>query len=159
MAVDHVEMPLVDRQIDRLAHRAARMMERGRHIGELHEILEVGDGRIAAAAIEVAHEGRAIDRREDRGIAADLHVPLRVAGVLDVLLRGRFLHDRAGQAAREMDAGPLHIGAGVFPQFQRFRLVAEFDADFLKDRVGIPFDDAETLFATEMDPFWRSQKT
>ncbi len=109
-------------------------------------MLEVLDGRIAAAVVEIAHEGRAIDRREDRGVAADLHVALRVAGVLDVLLRGRLLDDRARETAREADAGALHIGAGLLPQLERLRLVAELDADFLQDGVGIALDDAEALF-------------
>ena len=99
MAVDHVEMALVDRQVDRLAHRAAGMMDEGRHVGELHEIAEILDGGVAAALVEVADEGRAVDRREDRVVAADDDVALGVARMLDVS-RGRGLRRSACAAGR-----------------------------------------------------------
>ena len=118
VAVDHVEMPLVHRQVDRLAHRAAGMVHRRRHVGELHEVAEILDGGVAAALVEVADEGRAVDRREHRVVAADRDVALGIARVLDVFARRGLLDDRARQAAREMDARALDIGAGLLPQLQ-----------------------------------------
>src|SRR5438874_997744 len=82
VAVDHVEMPLVDRQVDRLAHRAAGMVDRRRHVGELHEVAEILDRGVAPPLVERADEGRAVDRGEHRGVAADRHVARRVAGML-----------------------------------------------------------------------------
>jgi hypothetical protein len=57
VAVDHVEVPLVDRQVDRLADRAAGVMESGGHVGQLDEVAEILDARVAAALVEVADEG------------------------------------------------------------------------------------------------------
>ena len=62
VAVDHVEMPLVDRQVDRLADRAAGVVQRRRHVGQLDEVAEVLDVRVAPALVEVADERRAVGR-------------------------------------------------------------------------------------------------
>ena len=50
------------------------MVDRRRHVGELHEVAEILDGGVAAALVEVADEGRAVDRREHRVLAADRDV-------------------------------------------------------------------------------------
>jgi hypothetical protein len=76
--VDHLEVALVDRQVDRLAHRAAGVVDERAGVGELHEIAEILDGAVAAALVEIVDEGRAVDRREDGGVAADRH---RAGGV------------------------------------------------------------------------------
>ncbi len=148
--IDHVQVTLVHRQVHRLAHRAARMVDRGRHVGELHEVAEILDGRVAAAVIEIAHEGRAIDRREHRVVAADGDVALRVARILHIFARRRFLDDGTRQPAWEADAGALHVGARLAPQLDRFRLVAELDAHFLQDGVGIVLDDLQPLLAQHL---------
>ena len=44
----------------------------GRGIGELHEIAEILDRAVAAALVEIVHEGRAVIGREHRRVAADL---------------------------------------------------------------------------------------
>src|SRR5690606_13951949 len=124
----------------RLAHRAAGMMDGGRHIGELHEIAEILNGRIAAHAVEIAHEGRAIYGSEDRSIAADLDRSLRIARMLDVARRRRF-QKLPAHALRKAHALALHVGAGLPPQIDRLRIVAELDADLLKYRVCIGFDE------------------
>ena len=72
VAVDHVEMALVDRHVDRLADRAAGMVQPGRGLRELHEVAEILDRAVAAALVEVHDEGRAVGRREDDALAADL---------------------------------------------------------------------------------------
>ena len=51
MRVHHLEVPLVDRSIDRLAHRAPRMVDIGAQIGELDEVLEVFERSVAAAEV------------------------------------------------------------------------------------------------------------
>ena len=82
MSIDHVEMAFVDRDVHRFANRSARMMHRWRQIGQFHEVLEILDRRIAPFAVEIAHEGRPVDRRENGRLAADLHRALRIARVL-----------------------------------------------------------------------------
>ena len=74
MRVNHLQMALIDRQIDRLAHCATRMVHVRAHISELHEILEVLDRAIAAAFVEIMHEGRTINGCENRILAANLHI-------------------------------------------------------------------------------------
>ena len=144
MAIDHVEMALVDRHVDRLADRAARRMHRRCHIGELHEIAEILDRRIAAVAFEVTHEGRAIDRREDRRLPANVNAALRVARMPgEFLWRG--LQQFAAKTLGEMYALATNIRTGVLPELERFRVLTELDADFLQNAIGIVFDQAEAF--------------
>ena len=114
---------------------------------ELHEVLEVGERGVAAAVVEVVGERRAVVGREHGGVAADLHVVLRVAGVLGVRRRRRGLHDLAAHAAREAHAVAVDVGAGVAEALERRRVVADLDADLLEDRVGVVLDDLEPLVA------------
>ena len=47
-------MPLVDRHVDRFAHRAA-LVQVGQVVDQLHGVLEV-DGAVPATVVEVEHE-------------------------------------------------------------------------------------------------------
>ena len=49
-------MPLVDRHVDRFAHRAATVVQVGQVVDQLHGILEVLDGAVPATVVEVEHE-------------------------------------------------------------------------------------------------------
>ena len=71
VAVDHLEVALVDRQVDRLAQRPAAVVERPARVGQLHEVAEVLDGRVAPAVVEVVDERRAVGRDEDHVRVAD----------------------------------------------------------------------------------------
>src|SRR5690606_24990125 len=102
-----------------------------RHIGELHEIAEILQRRIAAVAVEVAHEGRAVDRREYRAVAADLNRFGRVARMLGEL-RGCGLQEFAAQALREMNPLALYLGPPLLPQGECLGIVAELDADLFQ---------------------------
>ena len=64
--VDDVEMALRHRHVDRLADHAAGMVQVRRHVGELHEVLQILERAVAPLVLEVAHEGRAVGRREAR---------------------------------------------------------------------------------------------
>ena len=125
VAVHHVEVPLVDRQVDRLADRAAGMVQRVRHVGELDEVAEVLDAGVAAAFVEVVYERRAVGRREHRRVAADVHAARRVARVLDEFARRRALHERATHAAREAHALAVDVGAGRLPELQGLGILPE----------------------------------
>ncbi len=76
----HVEVPLVRRDLHRLAHATAREVHRRRHVGELDEVHEIFEGSVTASAVEVADERRSAHRREDGGVTAETHVALGVAG-------------------------------------------------------------------------------
>ena len=82
MAVHHIEMPFVHGNINRLANRATRMMQAGAHIGELYEVAEILNGRVAPTAVEVAHKWRTVRGRQDHAVATDDDTALRISRVL-----------------------------------------------------------------------------
>ena len=67
----------------------AGVVQGRRQPGQLHEITEILDRAVAPAFVQVAHEGRTVDRREHRMVAADFHRAFRVAGILGELRRRR----------------------------------------------------------------------
>ena len=151
MGVDHVEVALGHRNVHGLAQRATGMMQAGQHVDELGEVAEVLDGGVAAALVEIADEGRAIDRREDRVVAADRHVVGRVSRMLHVFAR-RGLDERAHEALGEADAealgvdgGRLHVGSSGLPHADGFFVLIEVDAHFLQHRFGVAFDQLQLL--------------
>ena len=150
MAVHHVEMPLVDRQIDRLANRAARMVQGVGDVGELDEIAEILDSRVAAAFVEIAHERRAIGRSEYRVLAADDHAARRIARVLREFARRGALYERTAHAAGEMHPLALDVGAGGLPDFERLGIVAKIDADLLENGVGVVLHQREAFLVQDL---------
>ena len=55
----------------------------------------------------------------------------------------------ASGTAVQAHAGALDVGAGLAPDFERLRVVAEFEADFLDDPVGLIFEFDQAFFAEE----------
>ena len=147
--IDHVEMALVDRHVDRLADRAAGMVQPGRGLRELHEVAEILDRAVAAALVEIHDEGRAVGRREDDALAADLHRLGRVARMLGELRR-RGLQDLAQHARLEPHQHAVDLRAGPLPMLERCRIVAELDADLGQDAVGGLFDPDEVLLGQDV---------
>ncbi len=146
MRVHHLEVPLVDRQIDRLAHRAAGMVDIGAHVRELDEVLEVLERAVAAALVEVVDEGRAVVGREHHRVAADRDIALGIARVLNVSRR-RGGAQTLRQATRKANAFALDVAAGVAKEFERPWEVAEFDPDFLEQRLRVALDRFQPLRA------------
>ena len=144
-------MALVHRQVDRLANRAAAVVDRVGHVGQLHKVLEVVQGGVAAAFVEVAHKGRAVRRREHGVFAADDHVVRRVAGVLREFARCAGLHDGAAHAARKAHALAGDLGTGFAPDVQGLGVVAEIDADFFQDGVGVALDRGQAFFIEHLE--------
>ena len=150
MAVNHVQMTLVHRQVDGLDDGAARVVQRRRHVGQLHEVLEVLEARVAAPFVQAANERRAVSRGEHGVAAADAHIAGRVAGVLGELAGGAGLHDAAAHAARELHQFAGHFGARGAQDIQRFGVFAELDAHFGEDGVGIALDNRQPIFAQHL---------
>ncbi len=146
----HVEMALVDRHVGRLADRAAGMVQPFRFLAELHQVAEILDRGVAPPALEVAHEGRAVDRGEDQVAAADLDIAGRVARGLGELARRRRA-EAAGEALRHAHALALHVGPGLPPALERGRVVGEVDADLLQHGLGIGLDDLERLGVQDLE--------
>ncbi len=143
-------MPLVDRQVDRLADRAAGVMQRVRHVGELHEVTEILDARVTPAFIDVADEGRPVGGRKNGAIAADHDAARRVACVLHEFLGSRAGDDGAAHPAGKAHALALDVGACVTQDLQRLGVIAEVDADLFEDRVRIVLEQLETLGAQHL---------
>ena len=151
MAVDHLEMALVDRQVDRLAQRPAAVVERPTRVGQLHEVAEVLDRGVAPALVEVVDERRAVGRHEDHVRVADLHAPGGVARQLREQARRRRLDQRAAHAAREADPRAIHVGAGTTEDPDRIREVDDLDPDLLEERVGVRLDLLEAAGRHDLD--------
>ena len=151
VAVDHLEVALVDRQVDRLAQRPAAVVERPARVGELHEVAEVLDRGVAPPLVEVVDERRAVGRHEDHVRVADLHAPGGVAGQLREQARRRGLDQRAAHPAREPDPRAVHVGAGVPEDPDRIREVDDLDPDLLEERVRVRFDLFETAGRDDLD--------
>jgi hypothetical protein len=149
VAVDHVEVTFVHRNVDRLADGAPGMMDRRRQIGELHEIAEILDRGVAAPFVIVADEGRAIDGREDSVPAADEDAALWIPGVLGELA-GCGLDERTHEALGKADAVALHIAAGGPPHVESLGIVAEIDADLFEHGLAIALDEFEPLLAQDL---------
>ena len=104
------------------------------------------DGRIAAAAIQIMYEWRAVHRRKHGVLTTNFHVSSRVAGMLGKLRWRRFCQ-RPHQALGKPDPLTLDIGTGGFPHIKRLAIVAEVDADLLQHGLAIGLDQTEPFFA------------
>ena len=150
MCAQHIEMTFIHRDVGGLANRAARVVNPLRHVSELYEFLEVLDRRIATPAFGVADKWRAIDRRENKGVAPDLDRPLGVTGMLGEARRRR-LAERPRQSLGQPHTLAVDIGARVFPERQSLGVIDEVDADLFEHRLGIRLDDRERLFVQDVE--------
>ena len=61
MSIDHIEMAFVDRDIDGFTHGSTGMVDMRGEIGQFYEVLEILDGTVASAVIQIADEWWSID--------------------------------------------------------------------------------------------------
>src|SRR5581483_6620987 len=155
--VDHLEMPLVDRQVDRLTHRAAGVVQVRREVRELDDVAEVLDRPVPASAVEVAHERRPVRGSEHGRVAPDPNAVGRVPRLLDELRRRARLHDAPAHPPREPNALALNVGAGLSQRGERLGIAAELDADALEDRVRVVLDQLEPLLGEHLDRLQRAR--
>ena len=78
MRVDHVEVPLVNREINRLTDRAARVVHPGGHLGQLHEVLEIADRGVAPPSLEIRDKRWAVGRDKDHAVSTNSDVRGRI---------------------------------------------------------------------------------
>ncbi len=104
---------------------------------------EVLDRAVAAAAVQVAHERRAVGGREDGRVAAD---PARCSPGSARTGRTRAARSPgpavAAHAPREPHALAVDVGAGAFEGRARRASPRKSIADLLEDRVGVVLDRA-----------------
>ena len=140
----HVEVALGYRDVARLAGDEPGMVQWRQRVGEFDEALEVGERAVAPTALEVAHEGRAIDGCKDLMRSADAHAARRVAGAL-----GEFGRCGRQQLADEppIRAHPCvgHVGAERTPPCERIRCFPKFHAGGLEQVKGLVLDPLECL--------------
>ncbi len=67
--------------------------------------------------------------------------------MLDVGFGGVGLHEGAAEAAGEVDALALDVGAGIAPEGEGFGVALEVDADFFEHGFGVVLDEGEAFFA------------
>ena len=63
---------------------------------------------------------------------------------------GQVAQRLAREAAGEADARAVDVGAGILEQRERARMLAELDADLLKDGLGVALDDREALLVEDV---------
>ena len=148
--VDHVEVALVDRLVDRLAYGAPGVMQPGRRVRQLHEVLEVRERAVPPAVVHVVHEGGAVGRREDHVVLPDEHGAPGVAGVLGEAAGSRPCDDRLEEPRLESHTLAPDVGAGRAPQRQGVRIAAKLDADVAEDPIGGPIDPIQSFLAQQV---------
>ena len=141
-------MALGDRDVDRLADHRAGVVHRRRQVGELVELVQVGERAVAPLVVEVIDERRAVSGRERDLVAADLGAALGVARVHREAARvsGDQSHE---QLARDAHAVALDLGAGGAPHPDRL-VVAEIDPDLLEDVERGLVDQLEALVVQDL---------
>ena len=150
MRIDHFKVTFIHRQIDGFTDCAARMMHMRRHISEFYEILEIFNRAIATTIVEIMHERRTIDRREDGVLATNLNATCGVAGMLRVMRRN-CCDELLCKTAWETHAFALDVASRVFQEFQRIWIITKFNADFFKQCFSIMLDDLHRFLRKEFD--------
>jgi hypothetical protein len=148
--VDHLEVALVHRQVDRLTDGPARVVKERRRERELHEVPEVLDGAVPPAAVEVPHERRPVRGCEHGVHAADLDGVGGVASVLGERRGGRRPDELPAHARREPNPLAVDVGAPLAQGGQGLG-VAELDADLLQDAVGVALDELDALVGQDLE--------
>ena len=151
MGVDHVQMALVHRHVGRFHNRAAGVVQVRGGVGQLHEVLEVLDGRVAAALIEIVNKRRAVGRDQHRAVTTDGDVARGITRVLHILFGRCGLNNGAAQAGRKPDAGAIDIGPGIFEQLEDLRVIEKVDAYFMEQAIGVVLDKCKALFIEDVD--------
>ena len=126
-------------------------MQRLAEVGELHEVAEILDGRVAAPLVEVVDERRPVGRREDDVRVPDLDIARGIASALGEHGGRAGPDDLAAHASREADARAGHVGAGASKDLEGLREVADLDADLLEQGVGVVLDQLEALGRDHLD--------
>ena len=131
VGIDHVEMARLEREILGLDDGAARAVDLRRRLRHLVEVREVSDAGIAATAVEVGDERRAIDRGGDHVVAADRD---RVRRISRLHLEGcrRLLDLLLDERALEADPVVLRLQPRLDEGVDRARM-EEINSDLLQD--------------------------
>ena len=132
----HIQMPFRHRHVAGLAGHKPAVVQGGKHVGQLHQIFEVGDGPISPSAFQIADEGRAIDRGENLPSLTNDDVASRVAGDLGEASR-RFRAKRPHQIGGRPHRHAVDLGARRGPAGERGGVFAELDPVFLAEPVGL----------------------
>ena len=128
MGIEHVEVALRDRNVAGLAGHEAAVMQSGQVLRQLHQLLEIVERAIAPPALQIAHEGRPINRSENLVASTDAHA-----------------------ARRGPHAGLFHVRPGFAPDAQRLLILPELDADLLHQPIGMLLQPNKAFLVEEID--------
>ena len=112
------------------------MMQIWEHVGQLDQFFEAVQIPITSAILQIAHEGRAVDRRKYLMLSADNHIAGSVAGNLGELLR-RGLAQCAD--LRCLHAHPIAVNprTGLTPNLKRLWIITECNANVLHQPINL----------------------
>ena len=145
MGVDHVEVTLAHRNIDRLTHRATRVVNVRRHVCQLDKVLKILDRCIPTAIVNVIHKRRAVVWSKHCRIAAYLHIVLWITSMLCVNARSACLHDCSAHSTRKTNSSAVNNCASIFESLNRAWVVANLDANLFEDCVCIALEQREAF--------------
>ena len=117
-------MAFIDRDIDGLTHGAAGMVDVRGDIGELYEVLEILDGAVASAVIQIADEWWSIDWCENHVVATDRDIAFGVTRMLYVCCR-RCPQKRANKSFRKPHPITIDVGTSFTPHGLDFLVIFE----------------------------------
>ena len=146
MGVHHVEVALAHWDIDRLTHRATRMMDVRRHVRQLDEVLKILDGCISTAIINVIHKRGAIVWSKHCGIATYLHIVFRITSMLRVNARCTCLHDCSAHSTRKPNSSAVNNCTSIFESLNRAWVITNLDTNLKEDCVCIALEQRKAFF-------------
>ena len=142
MGQHYVEMALVDRDVDGLAHGAAGVTKPRRHERETDEVPEILKRGIAPPAVKIGDEGRTITWHQHYVIAAQRDASFAIARV-----KHEGLKRRRAQCARltrfHPDTLVLDTRSGGPEECQGDVIPAKVNADGVEDPVRLSLDGFE----------------
>ena len=152
VGVDHVEVALVDRHVDRLADRPAAVVEVGRQVGRASR--GCGSPRSCRSAGRGRGRARTASRSSGRRPCACPPISTLLASLRAYWVNWRgavawtiWRHIPRGKRTRS----PSTSAPASREQPERVGVAAELDADLLEDRVGVVLDDREALLAEDLE--------
>ena len=145
MSQHHIQMPLVDRRVRRLAHRAAGMVQPGRAVTQLHEVLKIHQRCVSATVLQITDKRRSVARHQNDIVASQRH---GIGGITAMKLKlpRRFCTQMPGQARLERDPLAHHRRTRSGKQLQRGRVTAKFHANGIEYPVGLILDGGQCGF-------------
>ena len=109
VGINHVEMPFIYRQINRLTNGSSGMVKLRTEVGEFDKITEVLNRRVASPFLYISDEGRAVSRNQNQVLTADDYISFRISGMLNEFLGSSIANQALAHSFGESHPFLLHI--------------------------------------------------